>query len=165
MSTLIDTHIENEWNINYKIPPSVQFWLYLISNIFSIICCLLLLFYPLYDRSLRNAFHNHIIIILLLICLVYELTNIPLILYNYHFEISWETTSILYRFWSFSGIGLYTSHLILFAWATIERHVLVFHDHWLSTEKKRFYIHYLPITMLIIYCFVYYSIAILFPYC
>jgi hypothetical protein len=161
MSNFIDTYIENVLNRNYEISLSVQFWLYLISNILSIICCVFVLFYLVFDRTLRQQLHNHIIIILLFICLIYELTDIPFILYNSRFGISW----ILYRFWSFIDIGLYTTHLIIFAWGTIERYILVFHDQWLRTEKKRFYIHYLPLIILIIYCLVWYSVIILFPSC
>jgi hypothetical protein len=165
MSNLLDTYIRNESNRNENTSHSVQFWLYLISNILSIICCFILLVFLLYNRTLRNALHNHIVIVLLFICLIYELIDIPIILYNYRYELSWKTTSILYRFWSFIDIGLYTNQLILFAWSIIERHILIFHNQWLSTAKKRFYIHYLPIIILIIYCLVWYSVTILFPFC
>ncbi len=55
--------------------------------------------------------------------------------------------------------------MIFFAWATIERHLLVFRNQWLSTVEKHFYIHYLPIIILIIYCLVWYSVMILFLFC
>jgi hypothetical protein len=141
-----------------KISLSVQFWFYLISNILSILCCLLLLSYILYNRTIRIALHNDIIIIMLLICLIYELIDIPLILYN----ISCGIPSFLYRFWSFIDIGLYNTQLIIFARGVIERHIIVFHEQWLSTPKQRFYIHYLPTIVLILYCLIWYSITILF---
>ncbi|CAF1027851.1 unnamed protein product [Rotaria sordida] len=165
MSNLIDTYIENQSNINYEIFYSVQLWLYLISNILSILCCCFVLFYLLFDQTLRTALHNHVIIILLFICLFYESICIPFILYNYHFDISWQTRSISYRFLSFIDIVLNRSQLIFLAWATIERQIFVYHDQWLSTKEKRFYIHYLPIIILIIYCLIWYSILILFSSC
>jgi hypothetical protein len=157
MSNLLDIYIENESNLNNKISLSVQFWFYLISNILSIICCSLLLFYLLFNQTLRNAIHNHIIIILLFICLIYEIIDIPLILYNYRYEL----TSFLYRFWSFIDIGFYNTQLIIFGWSVIERHLIVFHEQWL---KRRFYIHYLLPILLIIYCLIWYSITILFSF-
>jgi hypothetical protein len=160
MSSLID-----ESNVDSKNDHFVQFWLYLISNTLSILCCIFILYHLLSNRTLRNALHNHIIIILLFQCLIYELIDIPIILYNYSFETFWERKSILYRFWSFIDIGLYTTQLIIFAWGTIERHILVFHNQWLSTKKKCFYIHYLPMIILITYCLVWYGVTILFPCC
>ena len=165
MSDLLDIYIENESNLNDPISLSVQFWLYLLSNIISIISCSILLFYLWSKRILRIAIHNHIIILLLLICFLYELIDIPFLLYNYRYEISWETESFLYRFWSFIDIGLYATQLILFAWSVIERHIIVFHTSCLSTARRRFYIHYLPSIVLIIYCLVWYSVTILFPSC
>ncbi|CAF4142997.1 unnamed protein product [Rotaria sp. Silwood2] len=165
MSNLIDAYIENQSNINYEISRSVQLWLYLISNILSILCCCFVLFYLLIDRTLRTELHNHVIIVLLFICLFYESICIPFIVYNYYFDTSWETRSISYRFWSSIDIVLNRSQLIILAWATIERHILIFHGHWLLTKEKRFYIHYLPIIILIVYCLVWYCLFILFSSC
>ncbi|CAF3515314.1 unnamed protein product [Rotaria sp. Silwood1] len=165
MSNVIDAYIEDQTNINYDISRSVQLWLYSISNILSISCCIFVLFYLLFDRTLRTELHNHVIIVLLFLCLCYESICIPFILYNYHFDISWQTKPILYTFWSSIDIVLNRSQLIILAWATIERHIFVFHDYWLSTKEKRFYIHYLPIILLNVYCLVWYVVIILFSSC
>ncbi|CAF2946092.1 unnamed protein product [Rotaria sp. Silwood2] len=50
-------------------------------------------------------------------------------------------------------------------WATIERHILVFHNHWINTQTKRFLIHYLPLIIVTLYCFGFYTIVIFFPSC
>jgi len=55
--------------------------------------------------------------------------------------------------------------LFIFAWATMERHILIFHDQWLSTKKKRFFIHYLPIIGIRIYFCIFYARVIFFPFC
>jgi hypothetical protein len=42
----------------------------------------------------------------------------------------------------------------------IERHILIFHDRWVSTRKKRIFNHYIPIIALVLYCLLYYMIVI-----
>ncbi|CAF2876409.1 unnamed protein product [Rotaria sp. Silwood2] len=50
-------------------------------------------------------------------------------------------------------------------WATIERHILVFHNNWINTQIKRFLMHYLPLAIIILYGFGFYAIVIFFPLC
>jgi hypothetical protein len=76
------TYILEEETINsydLLIPISIRFWLYLIPDILSPLCSIFVLFHPLFDQTLRQALHNHIIIILLCIGLIYELTSVPLL--------------------------------------------------------------------------------------
>ena len=50
-----------------------------------------------------------------------------------------------YRFWVFVDYFFYSFQIALFAWATMERHILIFHDQYMSRVKKRFFVHYLPV--------------------
>jgi hypothetical protein len=61
--------------------------------------------------------------------------------------------------------GIYSTQIALFAWAAIERHILIFHDRWVSTRKKRWLVHYLPIIIILIYYLVYYSLVSFGPFC
>ena len=54
---------------------------------------------------------------------------------------------------------------MLFAWASIERHILIFHDGWVATKKKRFLLHYLPVIIICTYSAIFYSIVYFFPPC
>jgi len=167
MSTLNNTPYQ-ESNNTYSVIISssiVQFWLFLFSNILSILSCIFVLYHFLIDRTLRYALKNHCIIIILIIVLVIELIDIPLILQYYRFGIDWQPTPILSLFWTFIDYGFYTTQSMVFAWATIERHILIFHDRWLATRKKRILLHYLPLIIILIYCFLYYSIIIFVPFC
>ncbi|CAF0975601.1 unnamed protein product [Rotaria sordida] len=51
------------------------------------------------------------------------------------------------------------------SWATIERHILVFHNNWINTKIKCFLIHYLPLALIILYGFGFYIIVIFFSSC
>jgi hypothetical protein len=67
--------------------------------------------------------------------------------------------------WAYIDWTFYLMQIALFAWASIERHILIFHDGWVATEKKRFFVHYLPIIIIIIYYLIFYFIVYFFPFC
>lgn len=149
----------------YVIPPIVRFWLYLPVLIPSIFCTLFLLFVLLFDRNLRNALNNHVIIVLLLTGLLSQLTNYPWMLYYEFYDDVWHKSPIFCSIWGFADITFYFLQLILFAWASFERHILIFHDRWLATKRRRFFLHYLPIISLVLYCLIPYGISYFFPPC
>ncbi|CAF0786545.1 unnamed protein product [Adineta ricciae] len=150
-----------------SISLSTRFWLFLFSNISSVLCSIFVLFHLLLDRTLRQALNNHIIIVLLCIGLIYELTTVPLMLYYFRYFDQWILTSshTFTRLWTFVDYTCYATQIVGFAWASIERHILIFHQQWISTRSKCFFLHYLPIVIVLIYCFVYFLIYILFPTC
>ena len=134
---------------------AIRFWAYLFSDIISLSFTLFALYHLLKDRALRRALHNHVIIVLLFVVLIFESTNIPWILSNDHNNTPVIKSRVFYEIWTYINYGFYSVQLELFAWATIERHILIFHDPWVSTSKKRFFIHYLPIAAIIIYYIIY----------
>lgn len=46
----------------------------------------------------------------------------------------------------------------LYSWIAIERHILIIHDHLLSSKTKRIFFHYIPPIAIILYCLLYYAI-------
>jgi hypothetical protein len=150
---------------NAFISNTVKFWVYLVFLIPSIICSLFVLYYLLSNRTLRHAHHNHAIIIFLFIGLIYEVTIYPWMLYFYHHDGQWTRSDFFCTLWTFIDWGLYYTQTILFAWAIMERHILIFHRKWISTKKKRLLAHYLPLIMLVLYCLIYYVVVIFFPPC
>ena len=157
--------ISNDDEDNGLIPIRVKFWIYLFFLIPSIVCSLFVLYYLLCHRNLRIALHNHTIIIVLLIGLLYEITIYPWMLYFYHQNGIWERSEFFCTLWTFIDWGLYYTQTILFAWATIERHILIFHHLWLTTDIKRFFLHYFPFIFLMFYCLIYYTIVMFFSSC
>ncbi|CAF1403179.1 unnamed protein product [Adineta steineri] len=155
---------ENTLAIN-NIPVPVRFWTYLISDVLSIACSLFVLYYLFFDRALRRALNNHVIIVLLFIGLVNEITSVPWILYRQRFGIALIQTPDFYLSSYFFDYATFTTQIILFAWATLERHILIYHDHWISTKQRRFFVHYLPIISILIYTLVYYSVTTFGPFC
>ncbi|CAF2944454.1 unnamed protein product [Rotaria sp. Silwood2] len=167
MSNLSNTSTEESTDFypDIMLSYSFRFWLFLISNILSILCCFFVLYYLLFDRILRQSLNNHVIIILLFICLLYELLDVPFILNFFRYGFNWEFSVSFSVFWSFLDYSLYGTQFIIFSWATIERHILIFHDRCLLNRKRRFLIHYLPLIILIVYSSIYYCIIIFAPFC
>ncbi|CAF1012483.1 unnamed protein product [Adineta steineri] len=144
---------------------TVKFWSLLIFLIPSILCALFISYYLLFDRTLRHALHNHVVIVLLLIGLFSEMTNYIWMLVYYQYAGIWQRSNIFCAIWGFNDWALYITYTILLAWATIERHILVFHDRWVSSRRRRLLVHYLPLVCLFLYCFVFYIVVYFIPPC
>ena len=158
----------NNSSTNESFPPipyNVHFWSYLIVLIPSIICSSFTLYQLIFDRTLRSSLHNHIIIIVLSVCLLCQLTIYPWTLNFYYLDGVWERPFVFCAIWAFLDWVLYVLQTLLFAWATIERHILIFHDSWVVTKKKRVFFHYLPPVIIIMYCIIYHVIIDIFPPC
>lgn len=167
MSNVNNTTTEDQTSsvFDYQLPPLVRFWTYLVFDILSVLCTLIVLYCILFDRTLRRGLHNHIIVVLLFIGLIYELTNIPWILYYNYWGVPMFSTITFYLIWVFADYAFYSAQIALFSWATMERHILIFHDKWLSTKTRRFFIHYCPMVAIPTYCFIYYCLVYFAPFC
>lgn len=159
------TSLNNDSIIKESPGYPIRFWSFLFANILSLICGIFDLYYLLTDRKLRQALHNHVFIVLLFIGIFYELTNIPWILYNDFNRRPIVRSEIFYFFWTYTNYSFYSLQVELFAWATIERHILIFHDGWLSTKRRRFFIHYFPIIVIIVYYIIYFAFVHFYPFC
>ena len=149
----------------YTISSSAHFWLYLIALVPSTACSLIALHHLLFHRAARRSLNNLVIIVLLLIGLVCQLTLYPWMLVYYSRAGEWTRSLVLCSIWGFTDWGLYLTQVIIFAWASIERHILIFHDKWVSTRRKRFAVHYLPLILLLLYCLIFYGVMYFFPPC
>lgn len=146
----------------------VQFWTYLVFEIPSIFCTIYLLLHLIFDRHLRRHLHNHVIIILLFLCLVI------LIVDNSFYLDGWRTghgnsftsSANICLLWWFIDYGFYGAISVFLVWASFERHLLVFHRRrFLTSPQKIFYIHYLPLFILSIYLLGFYIGVIVRPPC
>ena len=167
MNSIIDsTEKQIEYGYNeVPIPRYIRFWLLLSFNVPAIICTFFMLYHLLFKRTHRQALHNHVMIVLLLIALISQLAGIvPYIIYT-HTGYVWPSTSFFCDLWSFVDIGLFDMIAMLLAWAAFERHILVFHSTLVSTQRKRFIFHYLPLILTTIYGVLFYFVIFFFPPC
>ena len=82
--------------------------------------------------------------------------------HNVHQRSLRQEFRLLWEFIDWSGLTL---QLLLFAWISIERHILFSHDHLVATRIKRFFFHYLPPIVIIVYDLLYYTLVIFTPNC
>ncbi|CAF1146618.1 unnamed protein product [Adineta steineri] len=142
-----------------------RFWILLIFEVPSLFCCVLLLYYLCFDRIQRNALNNHVIIAILIFNFFLLIIDIPNYLTLFRLHYVWPSTPINCYIWLVVDIAGYYGLGILMAWASIERHILVFHHQWLNTLKKRIFIHYIPLAAIILYLSIFYTILIFFVPC
>ncbi|CAF1393253.1 unnamed protein product [Adineta ricciae] len=119
------------------IPSYIRFWLQLLPFIPSLIVTFVVLCYFLKHKALRTALHNHVIILLLFVGLIEELTGVVWNIYFYRNGITPVSTTVFCCTWAFMDSITIVSNYILMTWASIERHVLIFHSDWLATRMKR----------------------------
>ena len=93
------------------------------------------------------------------------MTIYPWMLYFFKSKQIWQRSFTFCVIWGFLDWFLYVSHTMLFAWATIERHILIFHETWISTNKQKILLHYFPMIFILIYLFIFYVIMYFFPPC
>ncbi|CAF1032257.1 unnamed protein product [Rotaria sordida] len=148
-----------------SLPRPVRFWLLLILLIPSILCTLILLYYFMEDRNLRRPLNNHVIIVLLIVNFHALMIGFPIHLNFLRLGYVWPQIPTTCLAWHFSDIGILSTTGIIMAWASIERHILIFHDQWVSSRRKRFLFHYLPLVIIIVYAVIFYIYEICFPPC
>ncbi|CAF1444700.1 unnamed protein product [Rotaria sp. Silwood1] len=146
----------------------VHFWTFLVFEIPSLVCTIYLLYHLLFDKRLRKALHNHVIIILLFLCFLVEVIDIPLYLdaYLHGGRNSFHSSSMICLLWWFIDYGIYGAFIVFMTWASFERHILIFYHHQLlRTRLKRIIFHYIPLGIISIYMSGFYIGVIFFPPC
>lgn len=143
-----------------------RFWLLLFSDLFSIICTLILIDYLIRDRKLRQALSNHVILVLLSLGLTAQIIEIPMYLsfIGYSGFVK-PSKPFICLVWWFISLGMYNAGTFFMAWASFERHILVFKSQWVSTRREIKWRHYLPMGLIVVYIFIFYIYVIFFPPC
>lgn len=155
----------NNYSSEFSLPPSIRFLLLIIFDIPSLTCSFYLLYYLITDRNLRKALNNHAIVVLLFLGLFSQLIDIPFYLNYLRIGYVWPQINFSCILWWFAATGISNIINLIMAWASIERHILVFHDRYLLTTKHRFWLHYFPLLILLLYGFSYYIIILLIYPC
>ncbi|CAF1542826.1 unnamed protein product [Adineta ricciae] len=116
---------------------------------------------------MKNKTHttDHTILAILIFGLPIQFIDINFYLAFYHNGIVQPSTHSICLLWWFTDLCFYTGGIILMAWLAIERHIIIFHDRWLSTRSGRLLFHYLPLIILVTYSLLFYIIVIFFPPC
>jgi hypothetical protein len=57
--------------------------------------------------------------------------------------------------WWIVAIGIFNGQQVLLGWIAIERHILIFNDRLIRTKRGRFFGHYFPLILILIYLFIF----------
>jgi hypothetical protein len=148
------------------ITRSIRFGLYVFSLPCSLLCTFYLLYHLLAKKTHRQGLHNHSLIFLLVSGLLFELIDLPLQMDYLNLGYIRIQSPSLCLIWMLIEFWCHSANSILLAWASIERHILVFHSQWMARHKyNKILFHYLPLIILFIYLWIYYLVAIIFPPC
>ena len=135
-----------------------QTWLFVIPLVPSILCSIFVLYHLLAQRALRNAINNHVVILMLSFGLLLEVTDIVWYIDYYRTGTVLSSTPAFCRCWAFIDAACYITVTMLMAWASIERHILIFHQTLVATKMQRWLLHYLPLIILSVYPGVFYAV-------
>lgn len=142
----------------------VKFWLLLALSIPSTICSLLIFLY-FYNRRKRLSIQLHVILLLVVVSFIQITTDNPFgIAYYYHEQVP-ITSNIFclwWNWWDYSTSGML---IMIMAWGSVERHVLVFRNTMMSNRRKRRLFHLLPMLIVSIYPLIFYFAVIFLNSC
>ncbi|CAF1312928.1 unnamed protein product [Adineta steineri] len=141
-----------------EIPLIGRFWMYLLSNCASFICSIFVLYHLLFNKNLRWGLNNHAFIVGLIINLFVLVLDVPLYLYYLYHGIVWIQVPLICQLWRYIDAASYTVLPKLVAWASFERHILIFNERRLLRLKNRILFHYIPIAFFSFY------VNFLFPF-
>jgi hypothetical protein len=139
---------------------SIKFWILLVFQIPSILCSIFILYHMFVLPTYRRTLANHVITIMLIVSLLSVTIDLSLTL-NYLREGFVNPPSISFCFfWMYIDYSLYASGMLLTAWASIERHILVFALQYFRLSYQIIFGHYFPIIICLIYPFIFYIYTI-----
>lgn len=142
----------------------VKFWILLVLSIPSTICSLLIFLY-FYNRRKRLSIQLHVILLLVIVSFIQITTDNPFgIAYYYHEQVPITSNSfcLWWNWWDYSTSGML---IMIMAWGSVERHVLVFHNAVMSTRRKRTIFHLFPMLLVCIYPLIFYFAIIFLNSC
>ncbi|CAF1628682.1 unnamed protein product [Adineta ricciae] len=145
---------ETQWTRNIK------FGIFIALEPPALICNTILVYYLIFNRTLRYTLHYHAVLALLIVCLLTNLIEVPRIIHYLHIDIVLPPTNINCLIWQLCDYLLFGSLNVFLLWASIERHLFIFHSNLYTTAKRRFYFHYLPLISIAVYLILFYIGAI-----
>ena len=146
-------------------PRPLQFGILLFVTIISIPCYAFDLFHILSNRTLYSALNNHVIVLLLVSNAIQTVTDVPLQLIYWYTGIIWPQSLSFCLFLYFIDLYFFTSSFLLLAWASFERHILIFHGQFFNVRFRRLIGHYIPLGFCYAYPLIYYVVFFFFYPC
>ena len=137
----------------------IKLGLFIAITPFAIICNIILIYYLVFDRIIRNILHYHSILVLLLVCLVLETIEVPRIMNYLRIGIVTLRTDLHCLLWQWLDYILGGLINVYMLWFSLERHLFIFYSSMFNTFKRRVAFHYSPLIIIFVGVSLFYSIA------
>jgi heme exporter protein D len=106
---------------------------------------------------------NHTIIALIIVSFFQTISDLPLTLE--YLRIGQAPSSTFCLIWNFFALSNYAVGVWTMTWASLERHLLVFHDRLIATFHGKIFLHYIPLIASLSIPWIYYFVLIFFYPC
>ncbi|CAF2096317.1 unnamed protein product [Rotaria magnacalcarata] len=143
----------------------LKFWILLLFQISSILCSIFVLHHMFTAKKFRRTLSSHVIIAMLIVSLLSVTVDLSLTLIYLRLGIVHPKLNLFCFFWMYIDFSFYTCGMLLTAWASFERHILVFSVRYFRLSYRMIFVHYVPILICLIYPFIFYNYSILFYSC
>ena len=142
----------------------IEFSLFLVGEFCSIPCYIFVMYYFLIHKTLRRALHNHVIILLLIYNFLDLTIDLSLTMaYSLRGFVT-PFSPMICLLWQFVDHAIWYGSISLMFWASVERHILVFHSHLLRSKRGRCVAHYIPLSFFTLYTpLLYFYLIVLYP--
>jgi len=148
ISEYLNTTDQSEYVSSYiLVSYSIRYPLLLTFEIPSMVCYLFVIDYILTNKSLHSAPNNYVMLFILFISFVIICLDSPFAIDLYRRHVFAILSSLICLMWYFIDLCLFYTCQILVAWASFERHILIFHDHLLNQKRKNLHLCFISITM------------------
>lgn len=165
---IITMEEENTTVIEFSITPKpIIFCILLFIEILSIMCSLIISMYLFFhwNSMIIKVLHNHAVLLLTIISFLYTTLDLSFTFNSQLIDYDNPQTLSFCRWWYWIDWTLLVVSLFLTATASIQRHILIFNNHWLNTHRTRLILHYIPLIFSIFYPAIFYLICIFFYPC
>ena len=141
----------------------IDFIILLIVVILSLPLTTFVLYQLLTKRTVYSQMNNHVIIILIISNALQTIVEMPMQLSFWYLGVVWPPSLAYCYVWSFIEYFMFTANALLMAWASFERHLLIFNGNLFHSVLRRICYHFVPIGLCFVYPLAYY-IGFLFFY-
>lgn len=132
-----------------------KFWILLVLQLLSVPCFLYVFYQFAHNRRLRQTIHHHAIVLLLLVSFLFVTVALSLTLaYMYTSKVT-PPSAAFCTLWNCFHYSVNVINLFLMAFASLERHWLIFHPKLVKNFFRRILFHYCPLLFCLVYppCF------------
>lgn len=135
---------------------NISFTLLITFVIPSILMHLIVFILIFFNKTLRSASNNYVILFTLFYSFVVTAFMIPTVLDSHRSKPTIHWSLIACKIRSFIETTSLIAINLLLAWGSFERHLLVFHINLFNVEWKKFCFHYMPPILISIYLVIFY---------